>query len=192
MEATMTASTSLPVATGVAAAIAALFLSGKAQAITDTVFKYSAPKTGWYTIHPSAMAPQHLNQPFDYYIGHENGELTVNNIRCFQTGVNVPHLAKLTDLRVWYRASTTTQFGPMDFRLFRTAVGTGAGDQVGFKKAIIISGDRASEVIKLSGASATVLNNKFMYGFAVCMYVTNPNAAFAGARLTYTYTNAGD
>ena len=173
-------------------AIVGLFLSGVAQAITDSVFRYAEPQTGWYTIHPASLAPQHLNQPFDYHIGHENGELSVSNIRCFQTGVNVPHGATLTSLRVWYKASATSQVGPMDFRLFRTPVGSGEGGLIGFKKAVKISGERASENIKLSGAGAKVNNERFMYGFAVCMYVVRPDAAFAGARLTYTYTTAGD
>jgi hypothetical protein len=181
------------IAAGLAAgAIVGLFLSGAAQAITGAVFQYSTPKTGAYSIHVASLAPQFLQQPFEYSIGYESGELIVNNIRCFQTGLNLPNGAKLTELRVWYRANTTQAIGPMDFRLFRTPFSTGAGELIAFKKAVIISGQRATEVIKLSGANAIVRDNQYMYGFGVCMYVTNPDAAFAGARLTYTYTNAGD
>ncbi len=178
------------IAAGLAAgAIIGLFLSGAAQAITESVFQYSTPQNGYYSIHPASLSPQHLDQPLNYFIGDE---LTTNNVRCFQTGVNLPDGAKLTALRVWYRASTTTPSGPMDFRLFRTALGSGAGNLIGFKKAIIISGERATELIALSGPAATVHNAQFMYGFSVCMYVVNPDAAFGGARLNYTYTTAGD
>jgi hypothetical protein len=191
MEATMTVLSTYPrIAAGLAAgAIVGLFMSGAAQAITENIFRYSRPQTGSYSIHPASLSPQHLDQPLNFFIGDE---LVTNNIRCFQTGVNLPDGATLTNLQVWYKASTTTQFGPMDFRLFRTALGSGAGRLIGFKKAVIISGDRATESIALSGADAIVHNRQFMYGFSVCMYVVNPDAAFGGARLTYTYTTAGD
>ena len=88
------------IAAGLAAgAIAGLFLSGAAQAITDTVFRYSAPKTGYYSIHPAAMAPQ--KSTLNYEINYSDGALYISTINsCHQTGLNLPQGAKITSLRV--------------------------------------------------------------------------------------------
>ena len=46
-----------PAAVALAGVVAALSFSGVAQAITDTVFRYSPAKTGFYSIDSMAMSP---------------------------------------------------------------------------------------------------------------------------------------
>jgi hypothetical protein len=77
----------------------ALALGGVAQAITDTVFKYSTAQTGYLTIDAVAMAPMNTAAAANY-INHPGGPLEnfSNDLSCFGTGVNLPQGATITAL----------------------------------------------------------------------------------------------
>ena len=70
--------------------LAALTLSGAAQAITDTVFRYTTPKTGHFGIDVMAMAPDRTDAADDYLVSW-SGVLGTGNALCFNTGVNLPN-----------------------------------------------------------------------------------------------------
>src|SRR3954447_6275749 len=67
---------------------AALFLAGAAHAITDTVFKYSTPKTGYLTLDPMAFAPDNSNDAGHYFVSWGNG-MTTDLTTCVNTGINL-------------------------------------------------------------------------------------------------------
>src|SRR3954467_7184372 len=84
--------------------LGALSLSSIAQAVTDTIFKYTNPKNGYYSIHPMAMAPDGTFTAGAYINSYNSG--TVTGSGCFGTGVNLPQGATMTGLTVWFRSNS--------------------------------------------------------------------------------------
>src|ERR1700754_3860516 len=82
--------------------LAALSIGGVALAITDTQFKYTSPKTGFYTVGSASFAPKDTTSAGNYFNSVTGGLGVLDQRRCFLTGVNLPHGAALTGLRVWY------------------------------------------------------------------------------------------
>jgi hypothetical protein len=163
-----------------------LFLSGVAWGINSTVFHYSTPQTASYTIPAAALAPR--DSSTNYF--HGFGYLRVGSIGaltdCFQGPVNLPQGAKITKLAIWYRAGAVGRV-TVDLRRYRFNNGE-VGDI-----AEITSTDatqtRVSKAVSVSGPLATINNDAFNYDFSICL---GTNDTFEGARLTYTYTTAGD
>jgi hypothetical protein len=67
-----------------AATLFALTGGGIAQAITDTIFQYKIPKTGYFSISPESLAPENA----------DGGKVCINSVRptqgngvCVVTGV---------------------------------------------------------------------------------------------------------
>src|SRR5689334_18036604 len=90
----------------VIALVATTAAIGTAQAITDSFFLYSSPRTGYFTISPAALSPD--ADGADYIIGFSGGaKLQMNSNRCFVTGVNLPQGAKITQMRVFYTTGGT-------------------------------------------------------------------------------------
>src|SRR4051794_14416092 len=83
--------------------LAALFLSGDAQAITDTVFKYSAAKTGRLPIPAAAFTPEGSAVKY-VNLGGELGPLTTSDA-CFHAPVNLANGAKMTTLVTYYASN---------------------------------------------------------------------------------------
>ena len=98
--------------------------------------------------------------------------------------VNLPQEATIIALAAWYVSSG----GALTFR-YRNNLATGATDTLVFEQDF-----NSSETRKPVNYSVTTLNvvanSRYSYGFGTC--ISGTNERFTDARITYTYTNAGD
>jgi hypothetical protein len=173
-------------AAGAAVALAVVAAVGTAQAITDTVFKYSTPKTGFFTIDAMALAPDgDVNLHF-FNTWDDGLRPAANNDRCFNAGVNLPNGATITQLSLWYKRSGSN----VSVTFIRKKLADGA---VNFAVVTLVddSNTRKVEHIQINPAVAAVNNNLYSYGLGVCLGDV-PDNAFYSARISYTYTTAGD
>lgn len=166
--------------------IAALFLAGVAHAFTDTIFKYSTPKTGYFTLHPMDFSPtdQSAAASSDYDIHWNGGSITAATGVCFNAGLHLPHGAKIIAIAGWFTSSS----GGAEIFVGRNNVSTGLGDTLALEVDPDTSGTR-KPVNVVPSAFQVVDNQHYMYGLGICMGSTD---MFHGARITYTYTTAGD
>jgi hypothetical protein len=171
-------------AAAAAGVTAALLLSGGAQAITDSVFKYSTVKTGWYSIPTAAMVP--TTDTWAYSDSVFGSELSNSGGACFSAGVNLPEGATVTEIRAWYKSSTVN-----DARTFflRTNLPSGATDSIVDQTSPDSTGTRKPVAYAVTANNVTN-NGRYSYSFGTC--ANNSTTRFYGARITYTYTTAGD
>ena len=174
-----------PVTGIVVGVVATLVLSGTAIAVTDTTFTYSSTKTGYLTIHPQAMTPSDDTVANDYFVSYGDARLQTAGGGCFSTGVNLPQNAKITTLQTYYNSLT----GANRVMLERNNLSTDAIDLLVDHTIANFEGLRRSVIDTVPIAQRTVWNNVYSYAFAVCL---GADDMFEGARLTYTYTTAGD
>jgi hypothetical protein len=168
-----------------AGVVLVLAAGGLARAITEPVFKYPTPRTGYFSIHPVAMTPTAPGIGDDYSIGRT--EISTNKDVCFITGVNLPHGATLKAVVVWYSSRFTP--GAPTFELFANSPANGTLQTLASKGAPDNSQTRKSLNIEISTTDKIVNNAQKDYGFAACM---KNGDKFYGARISYTYDNAGD
>jgi hypothetical protein len=169
---------------------AALIMAGTAHAITDTIFKYSAPKTGYYALDPIAFAPSQSSNT--YVIGDVPDALYDTNglNSCFGTGVNLPQGATMTVFAAWYSSDTT---GNVNVWLGRNKLGDGTFDYVAKLASTDTTKTRRAMNMRIPASSvATVDNARYSYHVGVCFGTSGANSRFYGGRIAYTYTNAGD
>jgi hypothetical protein len=166
--------------------LAAFALSGVAQAVTDTIFKYTTPKTGYLAISPVAFAPELSS--LQYSVGRSI-LLAANGTACFEAPVNLPQGAKMTALAIWYRRTAPNSFSVGLNRhpiapenLVSVVVANPVADTGGVYKPASYNITNASE--------QTVDNQHNNYFLVVCL--SNTNDEFYGARITYSYDSAGD
>jgi len=157
---------------------------GAANAITSNNFTYGSPKTGYFTIHPMALSPNDETSGADYFISFEGGSL--EGTGCFNTGINLPHGAKLVNVRVFFRSDDQSD---VDIRIHRHTLADGTDAMLVDEPFADDSDTRTSVAFPIGAAHAVVNNRTFIYGFAVCV---GAGTLFYGARFKYTYTNAGD
>jgi hypothetical protein len=174
-------------AAGAAAALAVVAAVGTAQAITDTVFKYSTPKTGFFTIDAMALAPDGSNS-----LNFSNTWLSglspaAGNVRCFNAGVNLPNGATITQLSVWYKRAA----GSVTVHLIRKKLADGEGNFLATASLSDSANTRKVEHFQIDAADAVVNNNLYSYGLGLCPFA-QPDSTYYSARVAYTYTNAGD
>jgi hypothetical protein len=167
--------------------LAALSLSGVAQAVTDTIFRYTTTKTGYFGIDFMAMAPSNAAAADNYQIGNLTG-LTATGVRCFNTGVNLPHGARMTQLVVWTTSGATSNPATA---MYRHRLPDGSTDEIVPSYLIVDdSGNRKQTNIPIANNTiAVVRNTGYTYGFAVCL---GSGDTFHGARVAYIYFQAGD
>lgn len=167
--------------------LAALALSGAAQAITDNVFRYTTPKTGHFSIHVMAMAPDG-NISANDYITDWGGTLSTGMANhCYITGVNLPHGATMTRLTVWYTSNGSSD--PI-VNLIRETLANGTTNVITIPNTFDDSGTRTqSNTVIPNNTLAKVNNAQYAYGFGICL---GNGTVFHGARITYTYNTAGD
>jgi hypothetical protein len=170
--------------------LTALALGGAAQAITDSVFKYSTAQTGYLTIDAVAMAPMNTAAAASYF-NHPGGPLEnfSSDLNCFGTGVNLPQGATITALILWLSDSGAPPES-LSAYLDRRMLGDGTFSLLAQKEEFGDgTGARRSYAISVAPAAAKVSNKLYSYSFRVCL---NLNDTFHTARITYTYTTAGD
>jgi len=152
-----------------------------AAAITDTKFTYSTEQTGFLTISPMDFAPDGSTSASKPWFSAWFG-MSLTGDGCFQTGVNLPQGAKITEIRVWYKKKISFQF-------LSTKLVDGATTTIVSKSA---PGDGTTErrSVGAAPASETIIDNRSrMYGLGICLA---PEEVFQGARIIYKYTSAGD
>jgi hypothetical protein len=164
--------------------VVALSFGGVAQAITDTVFKYTNPRTAYYSIGHLALNP--LGTAFAGHYARDYTGGLVNNgagAACLGTGVNLPQGAALTLLRVWYKSGAG---GNPSFTFVVEQLSTGQAT-IYTRSAVSDTGAPAAADIPIGALQIDNVHNA--YALAVCI---NPSDVFLSARITYTAANAGD
>jgi hypothetical protein len=160
-------------------------IAGSAQAATDTIFKYSTPKTGYLSIGNAAMAPSQSTSAYVNYF-YSSG---LSATGCFATPVHLPQGAVITAVAAFYKnGAASTQNS--NFYVFRETLNNGSGVNVATIAATDRSGTTQSILLPVNAANATINNLTYAYVAATCLgQATN---TFYGMRIRYTYTNAGD
>jgi hypothetical protein len=168
----------------------AVALSGVAKAVTDTVFKYSTPKNGWYGLSPMAFAPDGdasasgYTIPWPNYLALSNGRLE----GCFNAGVNLPQGAKITAVTAWYRSDSS---GSIRLYLDRSKVSDGTNAVVASLSSTDVSLARKAMNTAVPGSAVATVNNRdYVYSIGVCF--ERANDRYYAGRISYTYVNAGD
>jgi len=169
-----------------AGAVVASVIGGTAVAITSPDFTYSTTKTGYYSIHPMALASaDNVAQYTNIYT--TSSLFAVNVGVCHSTGVNLPQGSRITQLAVWYQSPAGSD--PTVY-LQRTTLADGNTSSLLTSGSIADdSNTRKLAVLPLVGGASVVSNTGFAYGFGICL---GSNGTFRGARIAYTYTSAGD
>ena len=158
-------------------------LSGGAKAITDTIFKYTTPKTGYLQIPASAFTPDNLTNNYS----NDAVQITpsTNNLTCFSAPVNLPHGVKMTSWSLMQKSGA----GEFSGGIRSSGYGGGAsGGLILYKPTLPDTGG----IVKLFNfaISEVIDNTHHTYSVFACM--TSSTASFAGMRVAYQYTNAGD
>jgi hypothetical protein len=158
-----------------------------ANAIVENVYRYSEPQTGYLQLPVPAFFPDDTGIEYDTSNG---GRLTASAgvFRCFSAPVNLPQGAKMTDVRVWYVAVAG---GDTAAGLLRedTTVGNAVA-VINTSLAATGAGVRGTANLPVPAAFQSVQNVRYSYIFRFCLF--QPTTRFDGARVTYTYTSAGD
>ena len=169
--------------------VLAFTFAGAANAITDTSFRYSAPKTGYLTITAAAFTPGLLASA---YIN--NGAVlspSTTNLTCWFAPVNLPHGATMSQLALWYISESPDL---VIIQLIRRTLANGAEGQIVSESAPASGGLYRRASYPITGAMQTVDNARHGYYIRMCLEYdgTGNNPQYHGARITYTYTSAGD
>jgi hypothetical protein len=171
------------VAIALAGIVAGVMLTGAAHAIVETSFTYSTPQTGYLMVSAPAFTPQ--TDTVAYSNGNALHGITNS---CFYAPVQLPQGAKMTQLAMWYLKNDTTA---TEIQLQRYSPATPADLTV----VATLPFTNSNGVIKKSSANITdtsvqgVNNLKFIYRIIACM---SGHESLVTARITYTYTSAGD
>ena len=168
------------------ALVAALSFSGVAQAITDSVFRYDTPKTGYYTIDAMAMSPDSSPTAASYGNIAGSGLGGSQGTKCFNTGVNLPQGVTVTAITFWYKSGIG---GNPSGSLLRHKLSDGTQNVIANNTFVDDSNVRTGGALPVVPTFATINNNVFSYGFSAC---PNAGTSFFAARITYTYRTAGD
>jgi hypothetical protein len=166
--------------------LGALFISGAALAITDTAFNYSAAKTGYYGISNLGLAPNEDGGDYFNTADGDTGLGTSGNLQCFGKGINLPNGATIKNLVVYFAG---VEEGDVAVYLRRQRISDGGHDMIGSRSFTDFSGTRKSQSVPIVPSFAVVNNAQYIYDVEVCV---DPGGAFYGARMAYSYTNAGD
>jgi hypothetical protein len=165
--------------------VAALFASGTAQAITDTIFKYSTAQTGYLVIPAGAFTPQRSGISY-INTGDLLSPSSTDQV-CFTGPVNLPNGAKMTTLTVWYQRGAFDEF---PFVLLRAKLADGAVETI--INTVLANTNGVRKGVNLPIATLQTVDN-LHYAYLIRMCLENSLVpTFYSARFTYTYTNAGD
>lgn len=168
-------------------ALLTMVLTGTAIAVTDSEFTYSTPQTGYLMVQTGDLVPIDAVHGNAYALHPFLGAFHTGpaGTTCFRGGVHLPQGAVMRGLRTWY----LSQSSGLSWELGRTDPATGGYDVL-VARGIEASPDPRSTVNDPIPAGLRSVNNaRYLYTLTVC--VTN-SARWYAARITYTYTSAGD
>lgn len=176
-------------AAALAAIVTGIFCSPAARAVTDTIFKYQAPKTGYFQLPSGAFTPaanvQYRNG-LDYLATLE--DTATNGATCFLSAVHLPHGAKMTKLTIWY-SKENPPAESSHFYLWRNKADGTADVIVSHSFFDSTGGARTALGVSIPAAFQAVNNLAYSYPVRMCLAGLD---RLYGVRVTYTYTDAGD
>lgn len=161
----------------------AVLVATSASAVTDTTFRYTTAKTGFFTISVLAMKPD--SSLADYSVTLNDG-LSTAGAACFSTGVNLPLGAKITNLRIVGKTPGSDKTISTVLQTWSLQNGASAGI-IGANHTFPSNGAVAARDV--APGVPVAVDASHAYGFQVCL---NAGQVFLGARVTYTYQSAGD
>jgi hypothetical protein len=166
-----------------AAGALALVVVGAAYALTANSFKYSSVKTGYVTVSHMDFAPDSGSSTTHF--NSWSGGLTDSGGNCLNAGTNLPQGSKVKSITFFYKSGAGSEFFG---RFVRMNLGTGAG--VDIAPAVNPANDlgTASSVASSVAAVNQPVTRAFSYGVGAC---PGSDGTFLGARIKYTFTNAG-
>ena len=160
-------------------------LVGTSIAVTSKKFNYSQTQKGVYSL--GAMAFSIDGSTAGAWLNSWGGSSITNDnsSRCFNAGVHLPKGAKIKKVTWIYSSGAGEDFFGSFFRQNPLVGGTSLAsvnpaDDTGVRTAV-------SDTV--GATQQTVNNKKFGYGVGACVSGTTD---FHGARVHYTYKNAGD
>lgn len=165
------------------AGVSALLMSTpSAFAIDSSAFNYTTPKTGYLSVSPMDFAPDGSSSAANPYFNSWFGNVLTGN-GCFNTGLNFPHGATVTSVRVWYS-------GALFINFTQTELATGTTGP-SLQQSFPTNGttDRRTSILAFGTPALKIDTLKYSYALGICV---GPDDSFRGARMQYTYTNAGD
>ena len=172
------------------AVITPAVLHGAARATTDTVFRYSSPRVGHYSIHRLGMSPTDSSTTyFSTATANSDGLATTGGTSgCFAAHVHLPQAATITNVMIWYKSSNAAS-SPQTI-LYRHRLSTDLDEQVAAVTFTDQSNMRKATNLAPNAGLEVIDNARYMYALMFC--VNGSTASFYGARIDYTYTTAGD
>jgi hypothetical protein len=165
-----------------AAAALALVVVGAAYALTANSFRYSSVKTGFITVSPMDFGPDGDNTA---YFNNWSTGLGDTSGGCHNAGVNLPQGSKVKSITYFYKSGAASNFFG---RFVRMRLGTGVGADIIVNANPANDAGTAASVTRNVGAANQSVNSSFAYGVGVC---PGSDGTFLGARVKYTYRNAG-
>ena len=168
----------------------ALLASGTANAITDTVFRYSTPQTGYLALPANVFTP--LDDSTVYSVTNRSQlRLDTDDFACFVTPVNLPQGADMTQLTVWYQNETATLTVSL---LKNTNLDIPDGFKVVARRSLPRGDASARQEANrpIAGPNAIVDNKDNHYWLEYCAQNAFTDGILQSVRITYTYKNAGD
>jgi hypothetical protein len=163
--------------------------ASSAQAATDTNYKYSTPRKGYFTIDAGGMTPE--SSSLIYSVSSAPVALSLapaSPIGCFRASVNLPQGAQITAVNAFY--STALTGNTPYFSLRRVDLNTGMPEIIAEKIVPLTTVGRKAYAAPVAVGLAAVNEIKYSYEFMMC--TMSSNHAFGGARIMYTVGNAGD
>ena len=162
-----------------------LGLSGTAMAVTDTSFTYSTPRTGYLMLGAGDLVPASEYDVQDFSLHPFYGASSLDT-SCFRAGVHLPNGAKVKSVKTFLQSDDG---GDLSYELGRTNPVDGAHVVLASRVIAENSDVRTSRNHEVPSTYATVNNAQYLYTLSTC---TDMSSRWLGARITYTYTNAGD
>jgi hypothetical protein len=161
---------------------AAALRAEAAQPVTASAFKYSAPKKGFFMLPVGAFTPSTTN-------AYQNtGYLIFTTGNCFIGPVNLPNGTRIASVEFWYVKQSASSF---TVNFIRQRMSTAATATLMSVTPAGTAGALKGRSVAVADPSLQVVDNAhYQYSLFVCMSDATDN--FHGARVTYTYTNAGD
>ena len=161
----------------------ALIVVGTAYAITSSSFKYSSTKTGYVSVSHMDLAAD--NSGNTYFNNWSTG-LAADG--CYNAGVNLPQGSKVKSVTYFYESGVgagSDFFG----RFVRQDMPNSTGlDLFTAVNPVNNTGLPSSVTATVGAANQTINNKRYSYGIGVC---PGSDGNFLGARVKYTYKNAG-
>lgn len=158
---------------------------GGALAVTSTDFTYSSVKTGYYAMPPVDLQPDSASAAANLFKDF-GGSLEGDG--CYGAGLHLPQQATIVSVTVWYASTPSSD---ISVTLSRDTPLTGANavlvskllaDDTDVRKAF-------TQNVSASNPARVVNNSNTMYTLGICI---DEGSRFFGARIAYTYRNAGD